>query len=143
MIAETGASVGVGHLTHADSAFAHFGPGHVLADVAARHCVEHRLSSRMVACGACWERAIRDDERFAVECDLPREITPDPNYVDEIAVDLAGQGERVELTRPEFAAAVLRLHGRGMTPSAISKRLHASFLAVLAALPAELIGAAA
>ncbi|GAA3293134.1 hypothetical protein Dvina_43585 [Dactylosporangium vinaceum] len=122
----------------------HFGPGHPLADVARRHCDAHRPPlARIVACGACWELAIRDDERFAVECGLPRELTPDPNYVDEIAVDLACRGERVELTRAEFTAAVVRLHGRGMTPSAISKRLHASFLAVLAAFPAELIGAAA
>ncbi|WP_433215697.1 hypothetical protein ACQP00_06335 [Dactylosporangium sp. CS-047395] len=144
MIAETGVSVGVGHLTHPSSVFAYFDAGHVLAGVAARHCDEHRpSSSRMVACGACWERAIRDDERFAVECGLPREITPDPDYVDEIAVEQACRGERVELTYAEFSAAVVRLHWQGLTPSAISKRLHASFLAVLAAFPAELIGAAA
>ncbi|MFG2043143.1 hypothetical protein [Dactylosporangium sp. NPDC048998] len=122
----------------------HFGPGHVLADVAARHCDGHRSPlSRTVACGACWERAIRDDERFAVECGLPRELTPDPDYVDEIAVDLACRGERVELTRVEFAAAVERLRGRAMTPTAIAKRLHVSYHAVIAVIPAELIGAAA
>jgi hypothetical protein len=128
----------------APSPSVHFGPGHVLASAAARNCAAHRSPfSRLVACGACWEQAIRDDERFAVECGLPRELTADPDYVDEIAVELACRGERVELTRPEFTAAVLRLHSRGMTPGGISKRLHASFLAVLAALPAELIGAAA
>src|SRR5512142_1769167 len=87
-----------------------FGPTHTLAVVAAQHCRAHTapLVGR-VACGPCWELAIRDDERFAVEHDLPREIEPDPAYVDEIAVELACHGERVELTPVEFRAAVERL----------------------------------
>jgi hypothetical protein len=92
----------------------------------------------MVACGACWERAIRDDERVVVECGLPREITPDPSYVDQIAVDLACRGERVSLTRREFRVAVARLHGRRLPVTAIARRLSTSHQAVLEALPGRL-----
>ena len=77
----------------------HLGPSHPLAEVAARHCFEHTGQRGngvgKVACGACWERAIRDDERVVVEHDLPRDLVPDPTYVDEIAVDLACRGEQV------------------------------------------------
>lgn len=83
----------------------YLGPRHPVAEVAARHCVEHKQSpqSRVggVACGACWERAIRDDERAAVEFGVPREFEPDPSYVDEVAVERALQGEAVALTRVE------------------------------------------
>ncbi|GGM43966.1 hypothetical protein ACFFX1_24180 [Dactylosporangium sucinum] len=144
MVATSERAAGVGHLTLLPTAAVHFGPAHVLADVAARNCAAHRSPlAGPGACGACWERAIRDDERFAVECDLPRDLTPDPSYVDEIAVDLACQGQRVELTRVEFAAAVERLRGRSMSASAIASRLHASYHAVLCVIHPELIGAAA
>lgn len=111
---------------------AFFGPGHVLADVAARHCDAHRTPfTRGVACGACWELAIRDDERFAIECDLPRELETDPDYIDEIAVDLACSGERVTLTPAEAVVAVDRLRSRSVSLSRIALRLHLSYGAVV------------
>lgn len=48
---------------------AYFGPAHRLADVAQRRCTEarHPRSPRVgtVACGPCWEAAIRDDRQEA------------------------------------------------------------------------------
>jgi hypothetical protein len=72
-----------------------------------------------VACGACWERAIRDDERVVAEFGLPRQLTPDPGYVDEIAVEFACRGERRPLTAVERAEAVRRLSTAGTGPGAI------------------------
>jgi hypothetical protein len=122
----------------------YFGPKHVLADVAARHCDAHRSPfTQAVACGACWELTIRDDERFAVEFGLPRELEPDPDYVDEIAVDLACQGERVQLTPAELAVAVARLHGRSLSLTRIAMLLHTSYAAVVRIVRPELSGVAA
>lgn len=106
----------------------HLGPEHPLAEVAARHCAAHSGTRRFagvgqVACGACWERAIRDDERIAVEFGLPRELVPDLSYVDEVAVELACAGERVVLTPAERAVAVRLLGGRGMAVTPIASRL--------------------
>ncbi|MFL6144919.1 MAG: hypothetical protein ACJ72N_24020 [Labedaea sp.] len=56
-----------------------------------------------VGCGACWERAIRDDERAVVLFGLPREIEVDPSLVDEVAVELALRGESVSLRSVERA----------------------------------------
>ena len=55
----------------------HFGLTHPLARVARRRCdSEHRLAGAAlvggVACGACWERTIRDDERIVVDSGLAR-----------------------------------------------------------------------
>jgi hypothetical protein len=97
------------------SAKRHLGPGHPVAEVAARLCAAHLAALARsaglggVACGACWERAIRDDERAVVLFGLPREIEPDPSYVDQVAVDRACGGDQVRLTRLEFAEAVRRL----------------------------------
>jgi hypothetical protein len=79
------------------------------------------------ACGVCWERAIRDDERFAVEHGLPREIAVDPDYIDEIAVDLACRGEEVTLTAAEFAVAVARMQRWRLGPVEIARRLNTSY----------------
>jgi hypothetical protein len=68
--------------------------------------------------------AIRDDERIAVLYDLPRELVPVPTHVDEIAVELACRGERVELTPVERAEAARRLAGKGLSTWQIAKRLH-------------------
>jgi hypothetical protein len=76
-----------------------------------------------VACGACWERAIRDDERVVAEFKLSRHQAADPAYVDEIAVELACRGERCPLTPVERAEAVRRLHTAGVGPGAIGVRL--------------------
>lgn len=111
----------------------HFGPEHPLAEVAERHCRNHDQDiAREVACGECWERAIRDDERIVVECGLPREIEPDPGYVDEIAVDLACRGEPVSLTPVELAVAVHRLGTKGLSPVEIARQLHLSYSEVIA-----------
>jgi hypothetical protein len=121
----------------------HLGPAHPLAEVAATHCARHRpCQIAGTACGACWERAIRDDERFAVECGLPRKIEPDPDYVDEIAVDLACRGEQVTLTATELRDAVARLSRRGLFPVAIARRLRVSYDAVIAAMPPQRVRAA-
>jgi hypothetical protein len=61
------------------------------------------------ACGACWERAIRDDERVVVEFGLSRDVEMDPLYVDEIAVEKALHGEPVSLTSVERAVVLNHL----------------------------------
>jgi hypothetical protein len=76
-----------------------------------------------VACGECWERAIRDDERAVVWFGLPREIKPDPNYVDEIAVEQAIAGRRPRLVPAEEAAAVAVLARRGWSDTRIAEWL--------------------
>lgn len=107
----------------------YLGPRHPVAEVAARLCEAHLPGVRAsvgiggVACGACWERAIRADERAVVLFDLPREIEPDPSYVDEIAVERACAGDRVRLTRPEFVEAVRRLIAWGYSGQAAAERL--------------------
>jgi hypothetical protein len=113
----------------------HLSTSHPLAAVAARHCAEHRGPLRVtgiggVACGACWERAIRDDERVAAEFGLPPEVSSDPMYVDEIAVELVCRGERHGLTPVERAEVVRRLDAAGLNPGAIAARLSTSFDAV-------------
>src|SRR5262249_46507051 len=102
------------------------GWSHPLAEVAAQHCrtaahAAGRLG--MVACGVCWELAVRDDERFAVECGLPREIVADPSYVDQVAVHRACAGRRVGLTAAERAEAVRRVYAQGLTRGQVAARL--------------------
>lgn len=108
----------------------HFGPDHPLAAVAAQHCKAHGgrpwHGVGRVACGACWERAIRDDEQVRIEHDLPREIVADPDYVDEVAVDLACQGQVVTLTDVERVAAIRRMAGRGLACRTIARRVRVS-----------------
>ncbi|MBN1170558.1 MAG: hypothetical protein JXA67_00090 [Micromonosporaceae bacterium] len=107
-----------------------FDHSHPLATVAGERC---RASSHQyrpiigeIACSECWERSIRDDEKVVVEYGLPREIIPDPTYVDEIAVDLACRGMSVHLTPIEQASAVMRLHRRGWPVARIARWLHLS-----------------
>jgi hypothetical protein len=76
-----------------------------------------------VACGVCWERAIRDDERVTVLFGLPDEQRPDPAYVDEIAVEFACRGQRQPLTAAERAEAVRRLDAAGAGHCTIAARL--------------------
>jgi hypothetical protein len=76
-----------------------------------------------VACGDCWERAIRDDERVVVLFGLPREIEPDPTYVDTIAVEQAVAGHKPSLTPPEEAKAVAILLRRGWSDTRIAEWL--------------------
>jgi hypothetical protein len=101
-----------------------FAPGHPLAAVAAWRCHGH-LSPVVggVACGSCWEQAIRDDERFAVESELPRELHTDPELIDEVAIERAMRGIPVRLTVAERTAAIAALSSRGMTPARIARFL--------------------
>jgi hypothetical protein len=118
---------------------------HPLAEVAWDQC--HGLGHPVlasIACGACWERAVRDDERFAADCGLPREQTPDPSYVDRIAVDRACSGDRsVRLTRHELWAAVAELHFKGMSSGRIAARLNRDGTTVRRILAGLAAGAAA
>lgn len=91
--------------------------GHLLAGVARRRCLaEHpALASTgrigQVACGRCWEEAIRADARVAADFELPAAPPePDPHYVDPIALERAAAGERVRLTRSERAELVRRAY---------------------------------
>jgi hypothetical protein len=105
---------------------------HLVADVAARHCIGHpgpRIGG--VACGACWERAIRDDERFVIESGLDRDLTPSPDLVDEVAVQRACAGERLPLSDAELAEAVRILRAAGWSKNAIVAQLGAGERAVV------------
>lgn len=93
----------------------YFSALHPVAVPARRRCLQlhpHRCSGR-TACGECFEHAIRADERAVALFDLPREIEPEPDYIDEIAVERAISGERVPLTAAEVAVVIDRLAGRG------------------------------
>ena len=104
----------------------HLAAEHPLAGVAAQHCTEHAAPLvGGVACGSCWERAIRDDERFVVESDLERETVAEPDLVDVIAVERACAGERIPLTDAELSAAIRRLRRAGWSKNAIAERLDA------------------
>jgi hypothetical protein len=109
------------------SGVAHLNRTHPLATVAAGHCARHLGRHRLhyiggVACGACWERAIRDDERVMMAFELPP-LRPDPSYIDDVAVELLCRGDLVTVTRAERVEAVRRLVSSGMGPTAIARRL--------------------
>jgi hypothetical protein len=109
----------------------HLAAGHPLAGVAANHCARH--SAPLVggiACGHCWERAIRDDERFATENELPRELVIDPGLVDEVAVARAVLGHVVPLTTTERRVAIARLRAQGRRLNEISRLLHTNHTTV-------------
>lgn len=103
--------------------------GHPLAEVAGPRCAAEALHLRpagAVACGACWEAAIRSDERVAVEENLTPSnphTTPMPNYVDDIAVDRFLAGEELTLTASERVEAALRLAARCDRWSRVAARL--------------------
>jgi hypothetical protein len=99
---------------------------HPLAGVARRRCrgLHPRTAAAVsVACGDCWERAIRDDERVVVLFGLPREIEPDPAYVDVVAVERAVAGHKPRLTPLEEAKAVAILLRRGWSDTRIAEWL--------------------
>jgi DNA-binding NarL/FixJ family response regulator len=79
-----------------------------------------------VACGACWEQAIRDDERFAVQHELPRQLQADPDLLDDVAISRASHGDPVHLTNAERREAVRRLRSSGLTITQIATRLRMS-----------------
>jgi DNA-binding NarL/FixJ family response regulator len=84
-----------------------------------------------VACGECWESAIRDDERFVVENDLPRKVGDQDDGVDEVAVERAVAGEPMQLTRQEQRIAIAALLRHGKTPAYISRVLRMNHSTVL------------
>lgn len=109
----------------------HLGPTHLVAPVAARHCAGHeapRPANNIggVACGRCWEQAIRDDERAVVLFGLRRELPPNPHLVDEIAVERALAGEPIQLTEPELLATARQLARRGLNTNQVADRLRVS-----------------
>jgi len=111
----------------------HLSHEHPLARVAAEHCTEHAAPLvGGVACGACWERAIRDDERIAIEFELDRDEVAEPDdLVDVVAVERACAGERVPLTEAELVVAIRRLRGNGWSRTAIAAQLDAPDRVVL------------
>lgn len=117
---------------------AYLGEVHPLASVARDRCrLVHPLTRRRmsgVACGRCWEFAIRADERVVVELGLPAEPVSDPDLVDEVAVERACAGEAMRLSKAERRAALLRLVGRGLLPTQAGDRLGMSGAAVQAVL---------
>jgi hypothetical protein len=101
-------------------------PSHPVAEPARRRCrnLHPRTAAAVaVACGGCWEQAIRDDERVVVLFGLPREIEPDPTYVDEVAVSHAVAGHKPRLTPVEEAEAVAVLARRGWSNTRIAEWL--------------------
>lgn len=101
-------------------------PTHPVAEPARRRCRAHhpkRAAAVGVACGECWEQAIRDDERAVILFGLPREIEPDPTYVDQVAVELAVAGHKPRLTPVEEAEAVAILVRRGWRDMRIAEWL--------------------
>jgi hypothetical protein len=106
----------------------HLSSTHPLAAVAAAHCTGHHAPLiGGTACGVCWERAIRDDERVVVEFELDRDPEPEPaDLIDEIAVQRACAGERLALTDAELAVAIRALRAAGWSKSAIVDQLGAN-----------------
>jgi len=115
----------------------YFGPSHPLAQIARRHCRTHHTEPQptrqvgQVACGACWEHAIRTDERFAVECDLDEEPAVPADHIDEIAVAYAVTGRPVTLTKAEREAAIRLLGDRQVPVKRISRLLRVNLRTVI------------
>ena len=118
----------------------YFSAAHPLAEAARHRCrqLDHRTDPNHcvgpVACGECWEAAIRADERFVVENDLDDAEPVPADDLDEIALEKAMRGQRVRLTGPERTAAITRLTETGLTVHQIARRLHIAHRDVEAAL---------
>lgn len=125
------------------------GWSHPLARAAGEQCrTEHgrpvaSSGPGRVACGRCWESAIRRDERVVITFGLDRDEAGDPDYLDPIAVELACAGEPVRLTRAERRAARARLAAAGVGPTEIGRRLHRQGTAARPALTASDVDRAA
>jgi hypothetical protein len=115
----------------ADGFRLHLGPSHPLARIAGERCTHLTPQVGGVACGECWESAIRDDERFVVENDLPREVGDQDDGVDEVAVERAVAGEPMHLTRQEQRIAIAALLRYGKRPAYISRVLRMNHSTVL------------
>jgi len=119
---------------------------HPLAAVAARLCTSHLGAHRRfglggVACGSCWEEAIRADERVVIELGLPPRLVRDPALVDDVAVERACAGDPVRLTKAERRAAVGRLLASGLTSTQAAGRLGMSGSRISEFLPAGEVAA--
>lgn len=105
----------------------YLGAAHPLADAARVHC--RRVHGPgpaglvgQVACGACWERAIRADERLVVEFGLPADPPPPDRFaVDEVAVERAGYGDRVRLTDADRAELARRVYAGRVSWRAVER----------------------
>lgn len=101
----------------------YFSRSHPLAEPAGRLCAQSHKKGPVdlligsVACGACWEQAIRIDERFVIDNGVERTIIPDPTYVDPIAVERALKSEKVRLTNAEQIAVACRLSRSEAAPN--------------------------
>jgi hypothetical protein len=121
-------SVRTASVTRSRSAY--FSSQHPLAEVARHRCRSHHPraggSPRLgnVACGACWEHAIRTDERFVVEHGLDDEPEVPADYLDQVAVHRALTGRRVTLTAAERAEAAWLLVLRRTPLVEVAERLH-------------------
>ena len=120
----------------------HLGPSHPLARIAGERCTHLTPQVGGVACGECWESAIRDDERFVVENDLPREVGDQDDGVDEVAVERALAGEPIYLTHQEQRIAIVVLLRHGKTPAYISRVLRMNHSTVMREVQ-RLVGTAA
>lgn len=108
-------------------------PTHPLAAVAARLCDE------ATPCTACWTMALVADAEFATAAGLGPHPMPDPEFIDEVAVDEALYGRRrVRLTMAEWTEAIrrLRLADKSIKPSEIVERTRLWELPAPATVPA-------
>ncbi len=93
---------------------------HPVAEVARRICVES------TPCLSCWAMALEADAEFAAEEGLGVHPVADPDYIDDIAVEIALAGtRRVRLTHAEVHEAVRRLRAdrRRITTAEIVERM--------------------
>lgn len=107
----------------------HLSKSHPVAEAANRLCASShpnlgggRIGN--VACGKCWEAAIRADERWIIEAgDGAPTAAP---VLDHIAIDLAMSGKQVKLTTAERREAARRMIRRGFATTVVCTRLKIS-----------------
>lgn len=100
---------------------------HPVASAARRLCRAAGHQVRNVACGPCWEAAIRADEAFVIECGITAaDEVPDPTYVDWVAVERAMSGEPVRLTEREREAVAPYLLAWGKSRTEVGRCLRLS-----------------
>lgn len=108
----------------------HFGYTHPLSEAALRRCrrehPQYRSGKNKVACGRCWEVVIRADAVLAAETRLPQSPPrPDPELIDEVAIEraVAGEAPIPHLTPLERDVAVRQLRRQEMTFAEIASHL--------------------
>lgn len=120
-----------------------FNGSHPVAAVAARLCRgrhEHSPSWESVACPDCWETALIADKEAAAAAELPEICIPDPDLIDEIAVERAVAGKPVELTVAEWQEAKRELMQRRQVSLQRARELLARNATVVDALGTPLEG---